>query len=48
MLTTVQQNWSYLESIFGGQADIGKQMAREENTFKNVDAELKIEMERIQ
>lgn len=43
----MQERWQYLESIFGGQQHIQKQLAQEYTTFKNVDSTFRSEMLRI-
>lgn len=47
ILMSVQEKWQYLESIFGGQQHIQKQLAQEFSIFKSVDKEFKSEMLRI-
>lgn len=43
----MQSKWLYLESIFKGQPDIGKQLPGEQATFTKVDAQFKAEMARV-
>jgi len=47
ILMVVQERWQYLESIFGGQAHIQKQLAQEYSIFKSVDLTFRTEMTRI-
>lgn len=47
ILMVVQERWQYLESIFGGQAHIQKQLAQEYSIFKGVDGTFRAEMQRI-
>lgn len=47
ILITVQDRWQYLESIFGGQQHIQKQLAQEYSIFKQVDGTFRNEMFRI-
>ena len=47
ILTLVQERWQYLESIFGGQQHIQKQLAQEYSIFKQVDGTFRQEMQRI-
>ena len=47
ILMVVQERWQYLESIFGGQAHIQKQLAQEYSIFKSVDVKFREEMTRI-
>ena len=47
LLIAVQGKWSYLESIFRGQQDISKQLARESAIFQKINNDFKIEMERL-
>ena len=47
ILMVVQERWQYLESIFGGQAHIQKQLAQEYSIFKAVDSTFRTEMSRI-
>jgi dynein heavy chain len=46
-LLGVQGKWTYLESIFRGQADISKQLPNEDSVFKTSHAVFKAEMERV-
>lgn len=47
LLLAVQGKWSYLESIFRGQADITKMLPTESSVFNKVHVDFKVEMERI-
>jgi dynein heavy chain len=47
LLLSVQGKWSYLESIFRGQADITKMLPTESSVFNKVHVDFKVEMERI-
>lgn len=47
LLMIVQDRWSYLESIFGGQVHIQKSLPQEYTIFKQVDTQFRTEMHRL-
>ena len=47
LLMIVQDRWSYLESIFGGQVHIQKSLPQEYTIFKQVDTQFRTEMKRL-
>lgn len=47
LLLQVQGKWQYLESIFKGQPDLAKQLAKEDSAFKTIDKIFRQETARI-